>query len=86
MNRVIETDLESTLSHIISSFDYGYSDDVLMSDYAYLTGYVTDDEINWYCSETEDNKSQGYTQEDYDKWKERITEWRDKYCTEEQKK
>jgi hypothetical protein len=80
MNREIITDLNNILSHVACAIDYGYYDDVLMTDFANLTGFVTDNEINWYCTDTEENKKQGYTQEDYEQWKERITEWRDKYC------
>ena len=86
MNREIKTDLENILSHVSCAIDYGYYDDVLMCDFAKLTGHVTDEEINWYCSETKENKEQGYTQEDYDIWKGRITEWRDKYCDKEDSK
>ena len=76
MNREIKTDLDNILSHISCAIDYGYYDDVLMTDFATMTGFVTDDEINWYV---ESNKSVEYSQEDYDQWRERIIEWRNKF-------
>ena len=76
MNREIKTDLDNILSHISRAIDYGYYDDVLMTDFATMTGFVTDDEINWYV---ESNKSVEYSQEDYDQWRERIIEWRNKF-------
>ena len=79
MNREIKTDLENVLSHVCCAIDYGYYDDVLMVDFANLTGEVTDAEIDWYI---ESNKSKEYSQEDYDQWRERLTEWRDKYTLE----
>tara|TARA_R110000772_G_scaffold145490_1_gene255425 strand:+ start:1271 stop:1510 length:240 start_codon:yes stop_codon:yes gene_type:complete len=76
VNREIKTDLDNILSHISCAIDYGYYDDVLMTDFATMTGFVTDDEINWYV---ESNKSVEYSQEDYDQWRERIIEWRNKF-------
>jgi len=76
VNREIKTDLDNILSHINCAVDYGYYDDVLMTDFATMTGFVTDDEINWYV---ESNKSVEYSQEDYDQWRETITEWRNKF-------
>jgi len=77
MNREIKTDLNNILSHIACAIDYGYYDDVLMCDFASLTGYVSDEEIKWYC---DSSMSDEYGQKDWDCWHERITEWRDKYC------
>ena len=76
MNRKIETDLHNILSHVCCAIDYGYYDDVLMADFAKLTGFVSDNEIAEYISHS---KSDDYTEEDYSIWLERITDWRDKY-------
>jgi hypothetical protein len=77
MNREIKTNLYSILSHVCCAIDYGYYDDVLMADFAKLTGWVADCEIKQYIMK---NKSEEYSYEDYEQWRERITEWRDKYC------
>lgn len=77
MNRKIETDLHNILSHVSCATDYGYYDDVLMMDFANLTGFVSDEEISQYI---ESNKSDEYTEEDYETWEEIILEWRNKYC------
>lgn len=81
MNRVIETDLYNILSHVSCAVDYGYFDDVLMCDFSRLTGWVSDGEIKQYIMA---NKSEEYTEEDYRQWLERITEWRDRFCDENQ--
>ena len=78
--REIKTTLDNILSHVCCAIDHGYYDDVLMYDFANLTGYVSDEEIEQYISE---NKSEQYSDEDYDLWRERIAEWRDKYCEEQ---
>jgi len=80
MNREIKTDLQKILSHIINAVDYGYYDIDLVSYFAEMTGYVTDEEIKWYCDL---NMTEEYTQEDWDQWYERITVWRDNYYNKE---
>lgn len=75
--REIKTSLSNILSHVCCAIDYGYYDDVLMSDFAVLTGWVSDSEIEYYI---QSNKADDYTQEDYDQWNERICEWRAQYC------
>jgi len=77
MNREIKTNLYNILSHVCCAIDYGYYNDVLMCDFAELTGMVSDEEIVKYVNE---NKSAEYDREDYDEWSERITKWRDEYC------
>jgi hypothetical protein len=76
-DREVKTSLFNILSHVLFAADCGYYDDVLMCDFGLLTGWVSDDEIEHYITES---MSEGYSQEDYDEWLERITEWRDKYC------
>lgn len=76
-DRKIETSLQNILSHVCCAEDYGYYDDVLMVDFANLTGYVSDTEIEDYITS---NASNEYTDEDYDEWRSRMTEWRDTFC------
>ena len=78
MDREIKTSLCNILCHVCTAVDYGYYDDVLMTDFASLTGWVSDYEIKQYIIV---NKSKEYSDEDYEQWLERITEWRDKYCS-----
>lgn len=78
--REIKTTLDNVLSHVCCAVDHGYYDDVLMCDFAALTGHVSDGEIEQFISE---NKHNQYTDEDYDTWRERMTEWRNKYCKEQ---
>ncbi|AUR92144.1 hypothetical protein NVP1170O_031 [Vibrio phage 1.170.O._10N.261.52.C3] len=77
MNREIKTDLYNILSHVTCAEDYGYYDDVLMSDLASLTGWVFDEEIDAYIN---DNLKPPYTQADGFEWRYRINNWRSKYC------
>jgi hypothetical protein len=76
MNREIKTDLHNILEHVVCSHDYGYHDDVLMTDFGILTGYVSDNEIESYIKTAATHE---YIEEDKRYWREALTEWRNKY-------
>lgn len=79
MNREIKTDLENILSLIACARDYGFEDDVLFDAFKeMLEGKLSEEEIEWYARlvESED----GYTEEDYEAIKERLKDFKNKYC------
>lgn len=79
MNREIKTDLENILSLIACARDYGFEDDVLFDAFREMLGNkLTDEEIEWYARSVE--AEDGYTEEDYEAIKERLEDFKNKYC------
>lgn len=79
MNREIKTDLENILSLTACASDYGFEDDVLFDAFGkMLDGKLTDDEIEWYARSAE--AEDGYDEEDYESIKERLKDFKNKYC------
>lgn len=79
MNREIKTDLENILSLIACARDYRFENDVLFDAFKeMLDGKLSEEEIEWYARlvESED----GYTEEDYEAIKERLWDFKNKYC------
>ena len=76
MDRELKTTLSNILSHICCAADYGYNKSILMSDFADITGWVTDEEIKNYI----DRDYSDYEEEDQEEILCRITDWRDDYC------
>lgn len=78
-NRDVKTDLFNILSLVSCSDIYGFSDDIFFDAMGEITGDVTDKEINAFIEETFVDE-EGYGEEDREEAKEKLTEWRDKYC------
>lgn len=80
--RKVELPLNDLLDLVGCAADYGYDSDILYSALAKWSGWVTDEEIctytDWFV--TPEARKQGYGEEDRDKQRERLTEWRDRYC------
>ena len=82
MNREIKTDLYNILDLIAVSADYGFDRSILMDGLFEMIGYnLTQEEIEGYSSLylTEEYKSKGYTEDDYNSIKEILTEKAKKY-------
>lgn len=77
--RDVTVNLEELLSLIHCAEDYK---SVFYSAIAGMAVYVTDEEIEAYGQTflTEEARSQGYSEEDYESAIDTVTEWRDKYC------
>lgn len=79
MNREIKIDLENILSLVSCAGDYGFEDNVLFDSFSkMLEGKLTEEEIEWYARLVE--SQDGYTEEDYKIIKERLNEFKNKYC------
>lgn len=79
MNREIKTDLENILSLIACAGDYGFEDDVLFDAFReMLGGKLTEEEVEWYARSVE--AKDGYDEEDYEAIKERLADFKNKYC------
>jgi hypothetical protein len=80
--RTIAANLEDLLSLIHCAEDYGYNRSVFYGSIGDIVEYVTDDEIEEYAQTflTQEARSQGYNEEDYDSAIDTLTEWRDRYC------
>jgi hypothetical protein len=79
MNREIKTDLGNILSLISCARDYGFEDGVLFDAFKeMLDSKLTEEEIEWYARSIE--AEDGYGEEDYKEIKERLVEFKNKYC------
>ena len=79
MNREIKTDLENILSLIACASDYGFDRDVLFDAFREMLGSnLTEEEIEWYARSIE--QLEGYGEEDYEVIKERLKDFKNKYC------
>lgn len=82
--RTIETPLDNILSLIACASDYGFEGDVLFTAFRdMLDSKLSDEEIEAYARSVE--ALDGYTEEDYEEIKERLEEFKDKYCVKERK-
>lgn len=77
--RIIKTTLENILSLIACADDYGFEDDVLFDAFrGMLDSKLTKEEIETYARSVE--SMEGYGQEDYEVIKERLKDFKNKYC------
>lgn len=81
MERIITTNLNNILSIIACAQNYGFSGmDVLFDAFSEMMGYkLTNKEIEAYSKSV--LSEEGYTREDYREIKERLLEFKEKYCT-----
>ena len=78
--RIIKTTLENILSLIACAIDYGFEDDVLFDAFRYmLDSKLTNEEIETYARSVE--AMEGYGEEDYEAIKERLKDFKNKYCS-----
>jgi len=78
--RIIKTNLENILSLISCASDYGFEDDVLFDAFReMLEGKLTNEEIEKYARSVE--AEDGYDEEDYEAIKERLKDFKNKYCS-----
>lgn len=83
--RYLSIPISEILSMVSCAEGYGFEDDVLFDGFAGWVGRtVTDEEIEAYAADflTPESRAKGYSEEDYEGCKERLTAWRDKYCKE----
>ena len=77
--RIIKTTLENILSLIACASDYGFEDNVLFDAFReMLDSKLTNEEIETYARSVE--AMEGYGQEDYEAIKERLKDFKNKYC------
>jgi len=83
MTRNVTIPLSELLSIVSCADDYGHNNGVLMDAVAKWSGWVTDKEIEEYADwfVTPEAYKQGYREVDREESTERLTEWRDRYCT-----
>jgi len=78
--RIIKTTLENILSLIACASDYGFEDDVLFDAFReMLDSKISNEEIETYARSVE--AMEGYGEEDYDAIKERLKDFKNKYCS-----
>ena len=78
--RIIKTTLENVLSLISCAGDYGFEDDVLFDAFReMLDSKLTNNEIETYARSVE--TMDGYGEEDYEAIKERLEDFKNKYCS-----
>lgn len=78
--RIIKTTLENTLSLIACASDYGFEDDVLFDAFReMLDSKLTNEEIENHARSVE--AIEGYGEEDYEAIKERLKDFKNKYCS-----
>lgn len=81
--RKLEIEIDEVLSLVSCAQDYGFANALLFGAFAsWCSGKVSDDEIENYAADfmTPESIAKGFSEEDYDDIKERLTEWRDRYC------
>lgn len=82
MERTITTTVGNILSLISCAEDYGFKIDVLFDEFRdMLNNELKDEEIESYCQWflSEEAIKQGYSEEDYEKCKETLIEFKEKY-------
>ena len=79
MSKTVTTTRANILDLIVCSVDYGFDDDVLMDAFREMLVTLDNEEIEEYATLTEEQKDQGYAEEDMGEWKERLHQFRDKY-------
>lgn len=88
MDREIKTALHNILDLVNCAEDYGFQDDVLMTAFRDMTGWVTDEEIEAFVQGfmTPEMQAKGFGEEDAEAARTRVTEWRNRYCKREGRK
>ena len=78
--REIKTSLKTVLSLISCANDYGFKNDVLFDAFkGMLNNKLTNEEIETYARSVE--AMEGYCEEDYKEIRERLNEFKNKYCS-----
>jgi len=78
--RIIKTNLDNILDLIDCARDYGFERDVLFNAFSeMLDSKLTNEEIESYARNVE--AMEGYGKEDYEAVKERLKDFKDKYCS-----
>lgn len=82
-DREVSTDLSEVLDMVNHAKAYGFDNITTMSFLAQLSGYVTNEEIEAYGETflSEGMRERGYDEDDCKRAVERLTEWRDEYCS-----
>lgn len=81
--KTVQVEVSNILSLVHCAEDYGHGNGVFMEAMANFLGYACSDaEIEAYAAGylTPESRVTGYSEEDYESAKERLTEWRDRYC------
>jgi len=79
MDKEIKTSLANILSLISCAEDYGFRNDVLFEAFAEMLEYKLENEdIERYAMSVK--MQDGYTQEDYDTIKKKLTDFQEEYC------
>ena len=78
--RIIKTNLENILDLIVCAKDYGFEKDVLFNAFREMLGSrLTNEEIESHARSVQ--SMEGYGKEDYEAVKERLKDFKDKYCS-----
>ena len=78
--RIIKTNLENILDLIACASDYGFERDVLFDAFReMLDSKLTNEEIENYARSV--GAMEGYGEEDYEAIKERLSDFKNKYCS-----
>ena len=78
--RIIKTTLDNILDLISCAVDYGFEKDVLFDAFReMLDSKLTNEEIETYARGVE--AMEGYNEEDYEEIRERLADFKNKYCS-----
>jgi len=81
--RILKVDLNLVLDLIGCGEDYGFDNSILLEAFAEMMDYKLSDEEIEECSScflSEEAKKQGYSREDYETSKTKLTHFRKQYC------
>lgn len=76
MNTFIQVYLDTILNLVVCAEDFGFT--TLYGDFAQMTGWVSDEQINEYVHEHY-TLSEDYAEEDEDNARQALYEWRKSY-------
>jgi hypothetical protein len=87
LNRWCVTSLHGVLSIVSCAKYYGHTNQIVMGFFAELIDeHLSDEEIEAYVADeflSDAGREQGYSEEDADESRERLREFRDKWCGKE---